>query len=124
MEKKKIIIADDEPNIRLLVKGILSKDYIVLEARNGEEAIDITRTEKPDLMLLDVKMPVVSGIELYHRLEATEPTLAQRVMFITGDVMEVVTRDFLNRTGVPHIAKPFNIGQLKKSIDNILTRAM
>ena len=41
MEKKKIIIADDEPNIRLLVKGILSKDYVILEARNGEEAIDI-----------------------------------------------------------------------------------
>lgn len=124
MEKKKIIIADDEPNIRLLVKGILSKDYIVLEARNGEEAIEIVRAEKPDLMLLDVKMPIISGIELYHRLEVKEPALAQRVMFITGDVMEVVTRDFLERTGAPHIAKPFNIGQLKKSIDTMLTRAM
>jgi CheY-like chemotaxis protein len=124
MDKKKIVIADDEPNIRLLVKGILSRDYTILEARNGEEAIDITRAEKPDLMLLDIKMPVISGIELYRQLEAKDPSLAQRVIFITGDVMEVITREFLDRTGAPHIAKPFNIGQLKKSIDSMLTKAM
>lgn len=124
MDKKKIVIADDEPNIRILVNRILGKEYIVFEARNGEEAIDIASTEKPDLILMDIKMPVISGIELYNQLEVKDPSLTQRVMFITGDAVETTTRKFLDRTGVPHIAKPFNIGQLKNSIDSMLAKAI
>ena len=124
MDRKKIVIADDEPNIRLLMKGLLSEYYTILEARNGEEAMDFTRKEKPDLMLLDIKMPVINGIELYRHFEETDPSLAQRVIFITGDDTEVITRDFLDETGAPHIAKPFNIEYLKKSIDSMLTKAI
>ncbi len=47
MDKKKILIADDEPNIRLLVSGVLSQDYIVIVASNGEEAIALARRQKP-----------------------------------------------------------------------------
>jgi len=121
MEKKKIVIVDDEPNIRLLVKRILGTDYVVLEARNGEEAINISGVEKPDLILMDIKMPVVSGMELFRQIEAMDPALTQRVMFITGDVMETTTRDFLDKTKARHIAKPFNIEHLKKEINEILS---
>jgi CheY-like chemotaxis protein len=122
MEKKKIVIVDDEANIRLLVKRLLGEDYIILEASDGEEAINIIRMEKPDLILMDIKMPVISGRELYHHIEAMDSAQARRVMFITGDVMEATTRDFLDETGAPYIAKPFNIEHLKNSIARALTK--
>ena len=51
MDKRKVLIADDERYVRLLVKSALGTGYSVLEASNGEEAIDITRTQNPDLIL-------------------------------------------------------------------------
>ncbi len=57
MNKKKILIADDEPSIRLTVTRMLDKDYIVLEATNGEEAVDIAKGQRPDLILMDLMMP-------------------------------------------------------------------
>jgi len=80
------------------------------------------RRERYDLILLDIKMPGKSGIWLYRHIEAMGPTMVQRVMFITGDVMETKTRDFLEETRARHIAKPINIEQLRKNINHILTR--
>jgi len=57
MGKKKILIVDDEPSIRQLVHSMLGKDYIVIGANDGAEAIDIARKEKPDLILMDIMMP-------------------------------------------------------------------
>ena len=54
MDKRKILIVDDEPYVRRLIKRALDNGYIVLEASDGEEAINITRTEKPDLILMDI----------------------------------------------------------------------
>jgi len=62
MGKKKILIADDEPDIRLLVSNMLDKDYTVLEASDGEEAISIARSKKPGLILMDIQTPVVSSM--------------------------------------------------------------
>ena len=59
---KKILIADDEPGIRELVRRVLSKDYVVVEAQNGVEAVNITHSQKPDLILLDIMMPEMDGL--------------------------------------------------------------
>ena len=103
MDKRKVLIAGDEPSIRALVSSVLDGDYVVLEASDDEEVVDIARSRKPDRILLDIKLPGMSGIELYRRLEAIDPALAQRVMFITGDVMEATTRDFLDKTKACYI---------------------
>ena len=66
-------------------------------------------------------MPGISGVELYRHIEAMTPALTRRIVFITGDVMETATRDFLDKTKVPHITKPLNIELLKKTINRILT---
>ncbi|GAH86693.1 unnamed protein product, partial [marine sediment metagenome] len=59
---KKILIADDEPSVRALVKKLLSKKYIVLEANDGEEAVNIAFNQKPDLILMDILMPKMDGL--------------------------------------------------------------
>jgi CheY-like chemotaxis protein len=61
MTDKKILIADDEANVRLLVSRALGQRFLVLEAQDGEEAIKIARTHKPDLILMDLMMPRVDG---------------------------------------------------------------
>ena len=85
-------------------------------------ALERLHNEKYDLALLDIKLPVMSGIELYHHIESINPALAQRIVFVTGDVMETTTRDFLDKTGVPYIAKPFDIERIKTGINQILAK--
>ena len=71
---------------------------------------------------MDIKLPGKGGIWLYRHIEAMDPPLAHRVLFITGDVMETNTREFLDKTKVSYIAKPLNVEQLKRDINHILTR--
>jgi CheY-like chemotaxis protein len=74
MDRKKILIADDEASIRTLVKRFLGRYYTVLEAENGEVAIDIAKREKPDLVLLDIMMPKVDGYSACAGIRANDPT--------------------------------------------------
>ncbi len=59
---QKILVVDDEPSDRILLRKILSKNYIITEASNGEEAVDSARSEKPALILMDIMMPKLDQI--------------------------------------------------------------
>jgi len=75
---------------------------------------------KLDLILTDIKMPGMSGIELYKNVQKISRALARRVMFITGDVISADTMGFLSRTEAAHITKPFDIEKLVKDINHML----
>lgn len=83
-EKKKIVIADDEASIRRLVSGILGKDYDVLEASNGEEALEIVRIQRPDLVLMDVMMPKLDGIGACWIMKSDSVTKEIPVIMVTA----------------------------------------
>lgn len=73
MKRKKILVADDEPHILRSLKLVLEEaGYSVVTATDGEEAFHKTREEKPDLLILDIKMHTMNGYEVYHRLQ-TDP---------------------------------------------------
>ncbi len=74
------------------------------------------------LILLDIKMPGMNGIELYERIQGTAQSLARRVVFITGDVLGAETTAFLSKTEAPYVIKPFDVEQLKSEIGRILGR--
>jgi two-component system NtrC family sensor kinase len=78
--------------------------------------------DRYSLILLDIKLPGMNGMELYERLQGIAQSLAERVVFITGDVMGQGTKDFLSKNRASYITKPFNIEQLKKDINRILNR--
>jgi len=119
----KILVVDDETGVLNFLKRLLTEQgYEVETVDRARAALIKLRRERYDLILLDIKMPGKSGIWLYRHIEAMGPTMVQRVMFITGDVMETKTRDFLEETRARHIAKPINIEQLRKNINHILTR--
>ena len=66
---KKVLIVDDEMTVRRLVKRILSKEYAVIEAENGVEAIDIAKNQKPDLILMDMMMPKMDGLSACYAIK-------------------------------------------------------
>jgi len=68
-------------------------------------------------------LPGMSGIELYKNMQKIARSLASRVVFVTGDVMAPDTSDFLSRTKAPHITKPFDVKELKRTVKRILAQS-
>lgn len=121
----KILVVDDEPSILDFLKRLLTEEgYQVETVNRANKALERLGSKKYDLILLDIKMPGMSGIKLYHCVQEMDPALAQRIIFITGDVMEKTTRDFFAQTKMSYITKPFTIEQLKREINQMLSSIM
>jgi len=85
MERRQVLIVDDYPGARYLRSRILSDaGYEVLEASNGAEGLDLARAAKPSLILLDVNLPDISGLEVCERLKQDPSTSSIPVIQITG----------------------------------------
>ncbi|MBM3155546.1 MAG: PAS domain S-box protein, partial [Chloroflexi bacterium] len=120
--KARILVVDDEQVIRDIAKRILTGEgYKVDTVDNATDALKMIEGKRYNLLLLDVKMPGMSGPELYRRLQKIAKSLAKRVVFVTGDVMSADTDRFLAETGVAHVAKPFDAAQLKKEVKRVLS---
>jgi PAS domain S-box-containing protein len=118
--KGKILVIDDEKVILEFLNRVLtSEGYNVETVNNAAEALEKVQNQRYSLMLLDIKMPGISGMQFYRQLEQIARSLANRVVFMTGDVMGTDTKDFLEETGAPYITKPFDIQKLKKQINTI-----
>ena len=118
----RILVVDDEPVVVSFVSKLLSEQgYQVEAAANAEAALEKVKSESYSLILLDIKMPCTSGIELYESIRNIDQSLARRVVFITGDAMGGDTMHFLSRTKAPCITKPFKAEQLTREIRRILT---
>jgi DNA-binding response OmpR family regulator len=117
--RAKVLVADDERQIRdLLSEFLTSEGYEVLLASDGEEATGLAEREYPDVILLDVKMPGIDGIEVCKRLKAEPKTQFIPVIMITGYVdnkmaaIEVGADDFVN--------KPIDLVELAVRLKSIL----
>lgn len=105
---KKILIVDDEPNVRLLVSRMLSQSYKVLEASDGQGAIDIARREHPALILMDIMMPGVDGYTACHTLKTDKATKGIPVIILTALGFEL-NKVLAKKMGVDaYITKPFS----------------
>jgi len=124
MDKKKILIADDETGLRLTVGRILDKDYVVLEAANGEEAVEIAKGQKPDLILMDLIMPKMDGYAACSQIKADEATKGIPVVILTA-VGNELNKKFATEMGAEgYITKPFNIQELLDVITPLLAKAL
>ena len=116
-----ILVVDDEPFIlKFLCRTLKGQGYNVDGVQDAKEALLKLRNGDYDLILLDIKLPGTSGIELYKHMQKREPSLAKKVVFITGDVMGGDTRNFLSRTKARYIVKPFSANRLRKEVNGIL----
>jgi DNA-binding response OmpR family regulator len=114
---------DDEPAVRTLLKAILERAGHQVDAvSDGRTAIDHILTHRYGLIILDVRMPDMSGIEVYERIRGIAESIAARVVFLTGDVMAEETRVLLERTGAPAIAKPFQTQEMLQTLERLLKK--
>ena len=110
-----VLVIDDEEPIVLLISEILAEDgHRVTQAYNGAEALDWLLKEEFDLIISDVRMPAVGGPTFFEILQTTRPDLLERVIFVTGDTVSASTRSFLEKTGRPVLAKPFEPERLRR----------
>lgn len=121
--KKKILIADDEPEIVDIVKRMLEEKYEVITAYDGEECIEKAKKEKPDLILLDILMPKLDGWETLKRLKEDEETKDIPVSMLTAlPLTPDDTRDKPIDKIENYIVKPFKKETLIKKIEDIFER--
>jgi two-component system NtrC family sensor kinase len=108
----RILIADDEDAIRLALGRYLKAfGHEPVATGRGTDALARARTEPFDAIILDVRMPDMSGLQVFEQLSADRPEVAKRVVFITGDISEDLNR-FLTSSGCPFLIKPFELSEL------------
>jgi len=113
IEKKSVLIVDDEPANIVALTNILSPDYYVCAAKNGTDAIEMAKEQKPDVILLDVLMPDMDGYEVIAKLKSIEDTLSIPVIFITGLNDAQFEEKGLNLGASDYITKPFHASVIK-----------
>ncbi len=119
-DKTRILIADDESNIRALVSSMLNKDYVVLEASDGEEAVNVTRSQKPALVLMDIMMPKVDGYAACSIIKANQTTKRIPVVMLTAIDYEL-NKKLAEETGADgYITKPFSLRGLLDAVSQFL----
>ena len=122
-ERRRILVVDDEDSIQKLLTGVLEMDgHEVFVARNGRDALDIVKRGGIDLIITDMKMPVLGGAELYGALRDGNDPLASRVIFITGDTVAPDTRRFLQGVENTVLAKPFRLREVREAVHAALSR--
>jgi len=118
-EMRVLVVDDEQTNVRLLV-GALKKEYRVLTAANGFEAISRVKEERPDLILLDVMMPDLSGFDV-ARLLREDPALGRiPIIFLTAMDSCEAEAEGLRAGAVDYLTKPVNLGLLRLRVHNHL----
>jgi DNA-binding response OmpR family regulator len=117
----KILIADDEPNILVSLEFLMKREgYEVHVARDGQEALDALRRERPALLLLDVMMPRKSGFEVCQELRADDAIRATRVLMLTAKGRETDVAKGLAMGADAYMTKPFSTRDLVQKVREML----
>ncbi|MSQ54854.1 MAG: response regulator [Betaproteobacteria bacterium] len=118
---KRILIADDEPNIVAALEFLLQQNgYEVSIARNGDEALKSIERLKPDLVLLDVMMPVRSGYDVCQSVRAREDWQDIKIVMLSAKGREVEVNKGLALGADLYITKPFSTDELVAAINGLL----
>ncbi|NWG35541.1 MAG: response regulator [Chloroflexi bacterium] len=123
-EKGKILYVEDNPDNRLLVRRILlSEDYGLLEATNAAEALELLKTAKPDLILMDINMPDMDGYTLTAKIKTTPGFERVPVLALTANVMRGDREKTLEAGCDGYIQKPIDFDELLREIEKFLPRS-
>ena len=118
-----VLAADDDADILGLITFRLERSgYTVLQAHDGEEALELARTAKPDLAVFDVMMPKLDGFELTRRLRADEATRRMPIILLTARAQEADVQEGFEAGADDYIRKPFSSQELRARVQAILGR--
>lgn len=116
---KRILIVDDEPMLReALAHALRDEGYVTLEAADGREAVERVASERPDLVLMDVMMPVLDGRQALSLIRAAQPRDATPIVMMSA----AVGREALDASIAGYLAKPFDIDHLLQLVVALIGR--
>jgi CheY-like chemotaxis protein len=111
---KRILVAEDNDSNYILMNYILKKHYEYFRARNGQEAVELAETEKPDLILMDLKMPVMDGLEATRLIKAKTPDLP--IIALTANAFDSDRHAALEAGCDDFLSKPVNADRCIQTI--------
>jgi two-component system, cell cycle response regulator DivK len=121
--KGTILYVEDNPDNRLLVKRILvAEDYSLLEAIDGKDALNVLRTARPDLILMDINMPDMDGYTLTAKIKSLPGFERVPILALTANVMRGDKEKTLEAGCDGYIQKPLDIDQLTREIEKFISR--
>ncbi len=118
----KILVIEDEPTIRRFYERFCdAQGYEPVLAPTGDVALELIESGQYfDAILLDVRLPGVSGRGLWKAMELNRPELCSRVIIVTADILSESTRELIEQSGRPYLEKPFSTQQLTEIIEAVL----
>jgi signal transduction histidine kinase len=116
-EAPRILLVEDEPEIRAFLRGVLRPYYRLLEATNGEEGLRAAQKERPDLIVSDVMMPVMSGLQMLEALRSTPETLEVPIILLTARQEVDAKVEGLSMGANDYLAKPFSPREMLARIE-------
>ena len=121
---KKILIADDEPSILISLEFLMKREgYVVSLARDGQEALDAIASERPDLVLLDVMMPIKTGFEVCHEVRNNEDLRDTCILMLTAKGRDTDVAKGLAMGANAYVTKPFSTKELVQKVKELLGEA-
>ena len=119
--RRTVLIADDEPANRMLASAIIgTDDYNIVEARDGVEAWALIQEHRPSLVLLDVRMPGRTGLDLLHAIKSDPQLKATKVILLTASAQESDISAGLAAGADSYLTKPFSPADLLSRLDEAL----
>jgi two-component system cell cycle sensor histidine kinase/response regulator CckA len=115
-----LVVEDEAPLAAAVIDALRDAGYVVDRAADGEEALSKVGASAFDAVVCDLKMPRLDGKSFYRSLAATSPALAQRVIFVTGDVAGTDAEQFLEQSGCRWLAKPFRLAELLRTVKEVV----
>jgi two-component system response regulator (stage 0 sporulation protein F) len=119
MEDKKVLIVDDQIGIRvLLVEVFSSEGYSTFQASNGKLALELVKRETPDIVLLDMKIPGMDGLEILKHIKDINRSIKVIMMTAYGEL--AIIKEATDLGALMHFTKPFDIDELRMVVNNEL----
>ncbi|WP_139822750.1 response regulator [Tuberibacillus sp. Marseille-P3662] len=115
MAQQKLLIVDDQYGIRILLDEIFQKEgYQTFQAANGVQALDIVKNEQPGLVVLDMKIPGMDGLEILKRVKKDYPDIKVIIMTAYGELDMI--QEAIDHGAVTHFSKPFDIEEILSAV--------
>ncbi len=121
-KRPRVLVVDDEYEISELLLEVFSENFQAIRASNGMEALDRIKKHDFDVIVSDLKMPELNGMEMYYKLLEEFPEYRDRIVFTTGIVSDLETQEFLKKYNLPYLRKPFKMRELFSVVSLVIEK--
>jgi two-component system cell cycle response regulator DivK len=120
LKKKILVVEDNELNLKLFVDLLEANDFYVIQDKEGTRVLEVCHREKPDLIIMDIQLPNISGLDLIERLKVDEILKKIPIIAVTAFAMQDDRENIINSGAEEYISKPISIVSFMEAINKFL----